>query len=59
MRWTAKYSRVSKGSWTSEQGQKIEGPVEEFVFIELQLRTTLFARFDYKSSVLSRGRGRR
>jgi hypothetical protein len=32
-------SRVSKGSWTSEQGQKIEGPVEEFVFIELQLRT--------------------
>ena len=77
---------MSKGSWTSEQGQKIEGTVEEFVFIELQLRAMRnekiakwridrgfdrleilrFVRddsvsrlLDYKSSELSRGRGRR
>jgi hypothetical protein len=37
-------SRVSKGSWTSEQGQKVEGSVAESVFIELLLRFDALAK---------------
>jgi hypothetical protein len=31
-RGAVKYSRVSKGSWTGEQGRKVEGTVEISVF---------------------------